>query len=425
MNETQEQKTGWVKHLLLALLIALVAGGVAFGALYYYLRSCEACAPVPSSGYLEKVSEEEITKRLADREEERRLAAERKAEEERLRKEAEEAERLRLEEEERVRNTPETVTFAFAGDILFDDRYATGQVMAARDGFASCLSDEVLDVMRGVDVMVINNEFPYTDTATPQPDKEYTFRAKTSTASWLADAGVDLAALANNHTFDYQEQGLLDTLKTLEDVGMPYVGAGRNIDEAAKPAVYEFGDFTVALFNATQIERFAVANTRGATEEESGVFRCYDPEELYERVKAAKEEYDYVIVFMHWGTEKETKPDWGQLDQGQGLYEAGADIVIGAHPHVLQGFTYIEEMPVAYSLGNFLFTSYTLDTGIIRLSFSAKEKRLDSIQFLPMLQEGCTVRMLAGEEKERVLNTLREYSPDVLISPDGFVTKPE
>ncbi|MBO5565126.1 MAG: CapA family protein [Lachnospiraceae bacterium] len=425
MGEEQNEKSGWLKHLALAILIALMIGGAACGGLNYYLRKCETCAPVPASGALERVSADEIDRRLAEREEERRLAAEKKAEEERLKKEAEEAERLRLEEEERIRNTPETVTFAFAGDILFDNRYATGQVMAARGGFAPCLKSEVQDVMRGVDVMVINNEFPYTDGSSPQPDKEYTFHAGTSTASWLIDAGIDLAALANNHTFDYGEEGLLDTLHTLEDIGMPYIGAGRNLDEAAKPAVYAFGDFTVAVLNATQIERFAVANTRGATETESGVFRCFDPEELYARVEKAKEEYDYVIVFMHWGTEKEVQPDWGQLDQQQGLYEAGADIVIGAHPHVLQGFTYIGEMPIVYSLGNFLFTSHTLDTGIIRLTFAAKEKRLDSLQFLPMLQEGCEVKMLSGEEKERVLNDLRNLSSGVTIDADGYIRRAE
>ncbi len=318
---------------------------------------------------------------------------------------------------------PEKITVAFAGDILFDRNYATGSTMASAGGFAACLDEEVLDLMRGVDLMVINNEFPYSDRGAPQENKQYTFRAPTATAAWLAEAGVDLAALANNHTFDYGATAFYDTLETLENVGMPYIGGGRTFGDASAPYVLEIGDFSIAILNATQIERYEVPNTRGATETEGGVFRCFHPEDLYNAVRMAKENYDYVIAFVHWGTEKEEQPDWMQLDQRKGLEEAGADLVIGAHPHVLQGFSWEGEMPTAYSLGNFLFTSFTIDTGIIEAQFDPREERLAQLKFYPMKQEGCRVKMLHGAEKERVLEHLRELSPHVLIDEDGVITK--
>ena len=329
------------------------------------------------------------------------------------------------EEEPEEDPVPETVTFAFAGDILFDERYATGVTMRARGGFAQCLDDEVLEIMRGVDVMVINNEFPFTDGGAPQAEKLYTFRAATATAQWLSEAGVDLAALANNHVYDYGKEGFDDTLDTLERIGMPYIGAGRNIDEASAPAVYEFGDFSVAILNATQIERYAVPNTKGATETEGGVFRCLEPELLYEKVRGLKEDGHYVIVFVHWGTEKETQPDWLQLEQQEGLYEAGADLVIGAHPHRLQGFTYVGDMPVAYSLGNFLFTSFTLDSGILKVTISPWERKLDELQFYPLLQKESRVQWPSAEERERILEDLRRLSPGVKIDSEGIITKRE
>ncbi len=320
---------------------------------------------------------------------------------------------------------PETVTFAFAGDILFDERYATGVTMRARGGFSQCLDDEVLEIMRGVDVMVINNEFPFTDGGAPQAEKQYTFRAATSTAAWLFDAGVDLAALANNHVYDYGADGFADTLTALEEIGMPYIGAGRNIDEASAPAIYEYGDFSVAILNATQIERYAVPNTKGATETEGGVFRCLDPSLLYEKIRQLKEEGHYVIVFVHWGTEKETEPDWLQLEQQEGMQEAGADLVIGAHPHRLQGFTYVDGMPVAYSLGNFLFTSFTLDSGILEVTISPWERKLDELRFYPLLQKECRVQWPSAEERERILEDLRRLSPGVKIDGDGIITQRE
>ena len=180
----------------------------------------------------------------------------------------------------------------------------------------------------------------------------------------------------------------------------------------------------MAILNATQIERDAVPNTRGATETEPGVFRCMDPEELYRRIAQAKEEADYVIVFVHWGTEKETSPDWLQLEQKEGMEKAGADLIIGAHPHVLQGITFENDTPVVYSLGNFLFTSYTIDTGLLQVTFSPKEKKLSGLRLVPMRQEGATVKLLQGAEKEAHLDKLRELSPGVVIDDEGGILLP-
>ena len=371
-----------------------------------------------------------------------------------------------------IETREDTVNFSFIGDILFDGNYATGSTMSARGGFANCLDAGTRELMQSADVLVANNEFTYTNTTEAFPGKTYTFRARPETVQWLKDAGVDLAALANNHVFDFQEQGLLDTLDTLDAAGVPHIGAGRDIAEAKRPAYYTIvrradsapqeaadvsgaesvaqdaettessaqdteaedaaqdaeegtvllreGDvsMTVAVLNANQIERYENPETRGAAEGLPGVFRCWDPSALYEAVREAKQSADLCIVFMHWGTEKESQPDWYQTSQAQGLAEAGADLIVGAHPHCLQSVDCVGGIPVFYSLGNFLFTSFTLDTGLLQVELSPEEKEVRNLRFVPMLQEGCTVRLLSGAEKERVLQEIRDYSGQNAISVD-------
>lgn len=316
----------------------------------------------------------------------------------------------------------DSITFAFAGDILFDSSYDTGYTLSVR-GVDGCFDDGVQQIMEEADVFMLNNEFPYTQRGTPIEDKQFTFRADPSTASYLQEMGVDLVSLANNHIFDYGEEGLLDTLDTLQSIGQPYVGAGRNLQEASAPAYYSCGDMTIAVLNATEIEGYDNPPTRGATDTQSGVFRCYDPTNLYEAVQEAGENADFVIVYIHWGTEKAEQPDYRQLEHAKGLAAAGCDLIVGDHPHVLQGIQNIDGCMVMYSLGNFLFTSYDTDTGILEATFSPKQKKLTSLQFIPMLQSGTAVHLLDGTEKTRVLTDLQSLS-GVSIDSDGYIALP-
>ena len=314
------------------------------------------------------------------------------------------------------------VTLGFVGDLLFDDEYAImSKVRGSGGNLESGISKAVLERMRSMDIMVVNNEFPYTERGIPTEGKTFTFRADKATVAYLQEMGADLAVLANNHLFDYGEEGLLDTLDTLQEAGIPYVGAGRNIEEASRPVYFIANDIKIAVVAATQIERLDTPDTRGATAEYSGVFRCLNPDRLYETVRTAKENSDFVIVYMHWGTENEAEPDWLPLDQAAGLQKAGADLVIGDHSHCLQGFAYYGDMPVIYSLGNFWFNSKTLDTCMLQVCLD--QNGLKSIQFIPAVQSDCRVDFVYGEESARILSYMRSLSEGVSIDDQGFVSK--
>lgn len=319
-------------------------------------------------------------------------------------------------------SSQDTVTFGFVGDFLLDDEYAIMANLLRRGAaIENGISEPLLAQMRDVDILVANNEFPFTDRGTPTEDKTFTFRADTNAVSYLEDMGVDVAVLANNHIYDFGEVGLLDTLDTLMNAGIPQVGAGRNLEEASAPLYFIVNDMKIAVVAATQIERLDNPDTKGATESSAGVFRCWDPDKLYQIVADAKGKSDFVIVYIHWGTENQAELDWAQLEQAPKIAEAGADLIIGDHPHCLQGITYFGDTPVIYSVGNFWFNSKTLDTGMIKVTIG--QQGLESFQFVPAIQSDCRTDLAYGTDKERILAYMRELSPDVRIDEEGFVNK--
>lgn len=329
------------------------------------------------------------------------------------------------------------VVLDFAGDISFAEGYANMNLLEGMGGnIRECFDEPILTIMENADIFMLNNEFPYTDRGTPTQGKTYTFRSKPENVKYLYDLGVDVVSVANNHVYDYGQPSILDTITTLEDAALPYAGAGETIEQAIKPVYFIANDTKIAYICATQIERLDYPDTVGATSTSPGVFRCWNNNRILEVIKEAKQNSDYVITYIHWGTEMQVEPDWAQLQQAKEIQEAGADLIIGDHPHCLQQISYIGNTPIIYSLGNFWFNSRTQDTGIleVKISTPTQKKNKDqndvdnmkvttkSVRFIPAIQSGCKTKLLQSEEKIRVLNYMQSISPDVILDEDGYVT---
>lgn len=313
------------------------------------------------------------------------------------------------------------VTLTFAGDVNLEPTYCGWA--AAKNGLAGCFDAGVLNDMRDSDFFVFNNEFTYTRAARAN-SKTYTFKADPAFTRQLSDIGTDLVTLANNHTYDYLEQGLLDTLDNLKAAGIPYIGAGRNLSEAEAPYYAKAGSTTLAIISTTRIEGYQNPPTRGATKTSAGVFRCLDPTELLRVVREAKTKADLVIVYVHWGTEKRATPDANQLALAKQLEEAGCDAVIGDHSHCLETLGYVNDMPVVYSLGNYLFSHNTRSTCLYRLTLNTDEAEIKSAQFLPVTtSNGTYLRTPDAKTKASMLSYMRSISPQAAIDSSGFVTK--
>lgn len=316
----------------------------------------------------------------------------------------------------------ESVTFTFAGDVLLDDSYAImSNYVVQNSVLENCIDESLLTQMREADVCMINNEFTYTEETKPISNKTFTFKAKPENVNILKEMGVDVVSLGNNHVYDYGEKGLYDTIATLEGAGIPYVGGGKNIEDASKILYYQNDEMKIALISATQIERYPNPNTKEATETTPGTFRCYESEKLLEKIEEADANSDFVIVYLHWGTESTDQPDWRQTSQASECALAGADVIIGAHPHVIQGIGYEGDVPVFYSLGNFWFSSKNLDSSILNLEIS--KDGLVSSQFVPCLTRNSSTLEAKDGEKDRILSYMRRLSPEAVIDENGFVNK--
>lgn len=314
----------------------------------------------------------------------------------------------------------DTVTLLFAGDILMDDHYAVMSTYHNRGNDINQAFDQgLLEQMRNADIFMINNEFTFTSRGTPTVNKKFTFRANPGNVSMYEEMGVDIVSVANNHIYDYGEISLLDTLDTLEQAEIPYVGAGRNLQEAMTPVYYIANGMKIAFVSATQIERNSVPDTKEATQDSAGVLRCMNPDNLLLVIEEAKKNSDYVILYIHWGTESQEAIDWLQEQQAPIYAQAGVDLIIGDHPHCLQKMDSVEGVPVIYSLGNFWFNSRTQNSCVVKVTLRAGE--MESFQFIPCRQSDCRTALLTGQEKTEVLDYMRTISPNVTIDEEGYV----
>jgi len=315
----------------------------------------------------------------------------------------------------------EVVKLVIGGDVLLDDEYAMMATYRNKGSkLENAFSEDLIEYMRSADVFVVNYECTFTNRGIPTEGKRFTFRADPADVSFYHDMGVDAVSLANNHAYDYGEISLLDTLDTLDNADIAYAGAGRNLEEAMQPYYFVANGIKIAVVAATQIERLDVPDTKEATESAPGVLRCLDMNRILQVIGTAKKYADYVVLYVHWGTENQQEIDWWQAEQVRVFAESGVDVIVGNHPHCLQKIEYVSDVPVVYSLGNFWFNSKTVETGLLEITFS--REKIQSLRFVPCLQSECKTVMLQGETKQSVLNTLRMISPDIWIDTEGYIS---
>lgn len=327
---------------------------------------------------------------------------------------------------ERVKMVPcvdeSVATLLFAGDVLLDDSYAVMSNFRKRGSdFEDTFSNGLLHEIQMADIFMINNEFPFTDRGKPTPGKTYTFHAKTENVGFLKNIGVDIVTLANNHAYDYGEVSIKDTLMTLEKADIPYVGAGNDLESAKEPYYMVANGMKIAFVAATQIERYDNPDTKEATESSAGVLRCFNPEHLLESIRIAEENADFTILYVHWGTESTSEIDRLQKEQVGMYVDAGVDLIIGAHPHVLQKIDYVGDVPVVYSLGNFWFNSKDRDTGMVKVEL--EDKKIKTLQFIPCVQSDCRTRLADGMDKAYIIENMRKMSDSLYIDNNGYINK--
>lgn len=316
-------------------------------------------------------------------------------------------------------NQPLDITLAFAGDLSLADNYVVMDYYhnEAGDDLANCIDSAYIKRMNDADVMWINNEFCYSNQGSPIPGKAYTFCAAPENVSILKELGVDIVGLANNHVYDFGPEAFADTLATLRGAEIAYVGAGADIKEASAPVYVDVDGYKIAYVAATRAEKNI--KTPEATETSGGVFRCYDNTDYIEKIKEAKANADYVIALPHWGAEHSTILEAAQTDGAKEYIDAGADAVIGAHTHCLQGMDFYNGKPIIYSLGNFWFDDYTLDTMLLELHLTGTTDHVQvTVEMVPGTQSERVTRMSSTvQERNRIYAYMESISSNIGITP--------
>jgi Bacterial capsule synthesis protein PGA_cap len=225
----------------------------------------------------------------------------------------------------------------------------------------------VAPVLRAADIAVANLECAISTRGSPVP-KEFTFRGSPSSLRVMADyAGFDVVTVANNHSLDYGRVAFADTLSYAHQYGMKTIGGGRNLAAARRPAVFRRGGLRVELLGYSDIRPagFDAGPTWSGT---APAFPWY----IAADVRAAQSRADAVVVYFHWGIERTFVPNARQRSLARVAFDAGANVVLGAHPHILQPIEQLRRRRlVAWSLGNFVFganSSGTQRTGILRVA---------------------------------------------------------
>lgn len=288
--------------------------------------------------------------------------------------------------------TGEPITLAFAGDVNYES--------PSRDALLADPASRlrpVEPILAGADLAIVNLETAITERGAPV-NKEFTFRAPPSVLDGLAANGVDVVSMANNHGLDFGSEGLLDSIAAKRAAPIAVIGIGSDEDEAFAPHIAEVKGQRVAVITATQVLDSSLVEAWTATEDKAGLASAKRVDRLVEEVERARILADTVVVFLHWGMERETCPTDDQQKLALRLVAAGADVIVGAHAHRVLGGGRMGQAVVHYGLGNFAFFSASPEaatTGVFTVT--ARGRRIDEYRWQPGVIRDRVPFLLEGE----------------------------
>lgn len=335
---------------------------------------------------------------------------------------------------------------------------ATGDIYLGTDEGAEYLAP-LREIVQSADLAIGNLETPVSSRGTPSPEKlasgSHPLRMPPYVIDLLRKTGFHLVSTANNHGMDYGPDALHDTLDLLDAVGIKRAGAGRDLKEARAHAIVEIEGVRVALVSMTWVYSPV---TYPAREDAPGMFcvgtetsyviprnlaqnpglwprsvttpRPKDKAAVLDAVKRAKADADIVIAACHWGISSKVSATamglpsaWGptfladyQVEMGHAIVDAGADMIVGHHPHKLQAMEVYNGALIAYSLGNFVFTyqrdTFGLTAGAIKAQIDPMKKRIVGHKIVPLAMSDGPYRttLARGAQAEAVAGELEELS---------------
>jgi poly-gamma-glutamate synthesis protein (capsule biosynthesis protein) len=290
------------------------------------------------------------------------------------------------------------------GDVCFGIDVAP---VLTQKGFAYPWSAEE-QTLSQADITICNLENALTTRGEPSPSQDsFPQRGDPAAVDAMKEAGVDLVVLANDHVMDYGADGLADTLSALDRAGIAHCGAGFNESQASSPTVMEISGSRIAFLAFSRV----ILPGYAAEPDKPGVATIDDIAALEEAVSKARAVSDCVVVYFHWGELGSSNPQADEMELAAAATDAGACLVLGSHPHVLQGLQRRGSALIAYSLGNFIFNPPREEgrqTGILQVTL--RRGRVEEARFQPAYITYCQPFPARGKKAEEILAKMSELS---------------
>lgn len=305
--------------------------------------------------------------------------------------------------------------------------------------------EKVADILKSGDVVFGNLEEPITSsthslTGIKQGGK-WILKNEPEALEGIKYAGFNLLSLANNHIMDYYEKGLYDTIDLLDKNKIAYAGAGKNIDEARKPAIVEYKSLKIGMLSYTDMADIVYKGNPQlkfrAEKDKSGVSSIiydfsvkpakYNFEFMKEEIKRVRDSVDILIISFHWGTEESFEVFPKQVEFAHFLLDSGADMILGHHPHQFQGIEIYKGKPIVYSMGNFIFDQNDLENQesfILQMDYSDKKltnlnaipiRTINKTQVVPQAGEKAAAMLKRQVQLSEKLNTKSYIEGDKII----------
>jgi poly-gamma-glutamate synthesis protein (capsule biosynthesis protein) len=288
------------------------------------------------------------------------------------------------------------VVLVFAGDVVLSDHV---------ESYVQEDADYVFSLWKpgaDADVFMVNLEHPITLVSEKVP-KQFNFKMHPRFIRTLISGGVSIVHAANNHIADYGREGMLETMRLLDSAGIRYVGIGRNSVEARTPVIMNVKGLRIGFLGYYGGGEFAASKTTAGIAPRTRSLVLRD-------IASADTLVDFLVVGFHWGVEKAVAPEPSHVRLAHSAVDAGADLIVGHHPHVLQGIEQYSQKTIAYSLGNFVFGGngrHSYSTAVLRVEL---ENDRVNVEVVPVTVEKWQPRPSDGRQKDSTLQVVASRS---------------
>jgi len=303
------------------------------------------------------------------------------------------------------------ITIALAGDLMLG-RLVGERIARAGSG---AVWGDLLPELRSADLLLANLECALTSRRERWRDghvKAFYFGASPTAVEALRLAGVDFVALANNHILDFREDGMRETIATIERAGIAHAGAGNDLAQASRPARLTAGGVRVSVIACADHPAEWAATERSAGVNFISVQSSKDLDSLRAAIGAARRDADLVILSLHWGSNMRLRPSLGFRELATAALSAGADVVWGHSAHVLQGVEIRDGKPILYDTGE-LLDDYAVDEELrndLGAIFELRivDHHIDEIEVVPIGIDDMRTSLASGPDRAWLLRRLGE-----------------